>query len=101
MSLHDALQAELDAYLASEGEALIAPDGEELLCLPSSPDLGAEFLPGVELENNRIRVRISKSQLPARPVLQTLWVCRGQTWRLSALTPYRTAWVLDLEDPGN
>lgn len=101
MTGHDELQRELDDYLSREGEDLIGPDGTTYKCLPSSPDFASEFIPGSELENKQLRVRVSRTHMTTKPALQTLWQCREQTWRLKSLTPHRTAFVLNLEDPEN
>jgi hypothetical protein len=101
-ALHDQLQRELDTYAKLEGEDLLPPGSAiPVKCLVSGPSLESEFLPGAEILNNAIRVRVSRTVVPTDPALQTTWTLRGKTWRLAKVEPHKTSIMLTLEDLNN
>ena len=101
MSLRDEMRAALEGLIEAEPETIAAPDGSALPALVTAPSLESEFLPGVEMQENAIRARLTTTVLPTLPDLQSLWGIRGKTYRLTKAEPHPSSILLTFEDENN
>jgi hypothetical protein len=101
MSAHTELASALSEHLVFAGEDVTTPDGTTVKAIVSAEDLASEFIPGMELGNRGLRIRVARADHATEPATQGLWTVRGKQLRAVRVNPSYISWLINLEDPKN